>query len=190
MKGRLKFEFLTLQLIDNRRKAEHNPSIRRDNERRVVERHLRELEQLSRAEWLNSQPSKLASIPSPETRWPLGASPNPFSRSPETGRSVGSTGDQAGMGHRLVPGEPTISAADGAGRCGAGGRERLEPKPREHSRRSDVPGVRNDERAGPWWSSWKRAAFSDCVVRLIACTSGWIFQAAAGQQWGRGGKFA
>jgi hypothetical protein len=27
MKGRLKFEFLTLQLIDTRRKAEHNPSI-------------------------------------------------------------------------------------------------------------------------------------------------------------------
>ncbi len=49
MKKRLKFECLTLEFIDRRRKAEHRPSIGRDVERRIIERHLRELEELAAA---------------------------------------------------------------------------------------------------------------------------------------------
>ncbi len=49
MKTRLKFECLTLELIDKRRWAEHRPSIGREIERRIIDRHLRELQELARA---------------------------------------------------------------------------------------------------------------------------------------------
>jgi len=47
MKKRLRFEYLTLELIDKRRTVEHRPSIGRDVERHIIERHLRELEKLA-----------------------------------------------------------------------------------------------------------------------------------------------
>ena len=49
MKTRLKFEFLTLELIDKRRKAEHRPYIGLNVEQRIIARHLRELEELAQA---------------------------------------------------------------------------------------------------------------------------------------------
>lgn len=58
MKRQMKFEFLTLELIDKRRAAEHRPSIGRDVERRIIERHLRELEDLAGTEWLKVQRSE------------------------------------------------------------------------------------------------------------------------------------
>ena len=53
MKKRLRLEFLTLELIEMRRKAQHRPSVGREVEQNIIERHLRELEQLARAELLN-----------------------------------------------------------------------------------------------------------------------------------------
>jgi len=58
MKKRLIFEFLTLELIDMRRKAEQRPSIGRDLEQRIIERHLRELEKLASAESQKIQASE------------------------------------------------------------------------------------------------------------------------------------
>ena len=50
MKRRLRFEFLTLELIEKRRRAESKPDIGRLVEQRIVERHLRELEELTAAQ--------------------------------------------------------------------------------------------------------------------------------------------
>ncbi len=50
MKTRSKFDFLTIELIDKRRRAEHRPEIGLDVERGIIERHLRQLEELAQAE--------------------------------------------------------------------------------------------------------------------------------------------
>ncbi len=49
MKTRSKFDFLTIELIDKRRRAEHRPEIGLV-ERGIIERHLRQLEELAQAE--------------------------------------------------------------------------------------------------------------------------------------------
>src|SRR5262249_16152557 len=74
-------------------------------------------------------------------------------------RKIGRVNDSARVREHLVAGDPAVARAVCAGSRVAGGGDRRKAKARQNARRSRIPGVGDDERAGPLMEWAERIGF-------------------------------